>query len=132
MTVINTVSNAAGRNIDIKTPAIFLCETLADIAKIQGEDLCIQHIKSQLHISFRSMVRNLLEKKIKDADGNDTEDFVNDDAAIQAMDFTDWKPVLRVVKSAEEKALEALGNLDPAVREAVLANFAASKAKKKD
>jgi hypothetical protein len=124
MSTITTVSNAAGREIEIATPEIFLAETLADIAKIQGEDLCIQHIKSQLHISFRSMVRGLLEKKVKDAEGKDTEDFVNSDEAIQALELSGWKPVLRVTKTAEEKALEALGNLDPAVREMVLENFA--------
>jgi len=129
MSIIKTVSNAAGRNIELEIPAILLTETLADIAKIQGEDLCVQHIKSQLAISFRSMVRGLLEKKIKDGDGKDTEDEANDDASILAMDFSNWFPTLRVIKSPEEKALEALGALDPAVREAVLANFAAAKKK---
>jgi len=129
MPTIKTVSNAAGRTIETEVPAIFLAETLADIAKIQGEDLCVQHIKSQLAISLRSMIRGLLEKKVKDADGKDTEDDANDDAAILAMDFTTWCPTLRVTKTPEEKALEALGALDPAVREAVLANFAAAKKK---
>jgi len=123
MPTIKTVSNAAGRTIEIEMPAIFLAETLADIAKIQGEDLCVQHIKSQLSISFRSMVRGLLEKK------DDNEEAVNSDEAILAMDFADWCPSLRVTKTAEEKALEALGNLPDDVRAAVLANFA--KAKKK-
>ena len=129
MSIIKTVSNAAGRTIEIESPAIFAAETLADIAKIQGEDLCVQHIKSQLAISFRSMVRGLLEKKNKDAAGVDTEDDTNPDEAILVMDFTNWCPSLRVTKTAEEKALEALGNLPDDVRAAVLANFA--KAKKK-
>ena len=129
MPTIKTVSNAANRTIEIETPAIFLAETLADVAKIQGEDLCLQHIKSQLAISFRSMVRGLLEKKNKDAEGNDTVDDANADEAILAMDFTGWCPTLRVTKTAEEKALEALGALPDDVRAAVLANFA--KAKKK-
>jgi len=127
MPTIKTVSNAAGRTIETEVPAIFLAETLADIAKIQGEDLCVQHIKSQLAISFRSMIRGLLEKKVKDAEGKDTEDDANDDVTILAVDFTTWCPTLRVTKTPEEKALEALGALDPAVREAVLANFAAAK-----
>lgn len=127
MTIIKTVSNAAGREIELEAPAIFAAETLADIAKIQGEDLCVQHIKSQLHISYRSMVRVLLEKKIKDAEGKDTEDEAYDDDAIAQMDFTAWCPTLRVTKTPEEKALEALGALDPAIRDAVLANFAKAK-----
>ncbi len=129
MSTIKTVSNAAGRNIELKTPAIFLAETLADIAKIQGEDLCVQHIKAQLAISFRSMVRGLLEKKVKDAEGKDTEDDANDDARILAMDFSNWCPVLRVTKTPEEKALEALGALPDDVRAAVLAEFAKKKKK---
>ncbi|MCP4607712.1 MAG: hypothetical protein GY845_03205 [Planctomycetes bacterium] len=127
MPTIKTVSNAAGRTIEIETPAIFLAETLADIAKIQGEDLCIQHIKAQLAVSFRSMVRGLLEKKVKDADGKDTEDDVNDDEKILSMDFTGWCPTLRVVQTPEEKALKALGNLPDDVRAAVLASFEAKK-----
>jgi hypothetical protein len=127
MSKINTVSNAAGRNIDVEEPVIFVAETLADIAKIQGEELCVQQIKAQLKISFRSMIRGYLEKKIKNDEGNDTEDFIYDDAAIAAMDFTTWCPILRVTKTAEEKALEALGNLPDDVRAAVLASFAAKK-----
>ena len=129
MPTIKTVSNAANRTIEIETPAIMLAETLADIAKIQGEDLCVQQIKSQLAISFRSMVRGLMEKKVKDAEGKDTEDEANSNESILATDFTAWCPILRVTKTPEEKALEALGNLPDDVRAAVLANFA--KAKKK-
>jgi DNA-directed RNA polymerase specialized sigma24 family protein len=40
-----------------------------------------------------------------------------------AEDYSDWKPSLRVVKTPEERAKEALGNLPPEVREAVLAQF---------
>jgi hypothetical protein len=129
MPIIKTVSNAAGRTIELEAPTIFAAETLTDIAKIQGEDLCVQHIKAQLAISFRSMVRGLLEKKNKDAAGIDTEDDTNPDEAILTMDFTTWCPSLRVTKTAEEKALEALGNLPDDVRAAVLANFAKSKKK---
>lgn len=124
MPTIKTVSNAAQRTIETEVPAIFLAETLADIAKIQGEDLCIQHIKAQLAVSFRSMIRGMLEKK------DDNSDFVNTEEAILAMDFAGWCPTLRVTKTPEEKALEALGALPDDVRAAVLANFAAAKKKK--
>ena len=130
MSIIKTVSNAAGREIEIEAPAIFAAETLADIAKIQGEDLCVQQIKSQLAISFRSTMRGLLEKKVKDAEGKDTDVDANSDEAITAMDFTNWCPTLRVTKSAEDKALEALGALPDDVRAAVLASFNAAKKKK--
>ncbi len=127
MPTIKTVSNAAGRDIEVEIPAIFLAETLAEIAKIQGEALCIQQINSQLAVSFRAMVRGLLEKKVKDADGKNTDEDLHDDEAILAMDFTSWCPTLRVTKSAEDKALEALGNLPDDVRASILASFAAKK-----
>ena len=124
MATIKTVSNAAGRTIEVEMPAIFHAETLADIAKIQGEDLCIQHIKAQLSISFRSVIRNLLEKK------DDNDEFIHSDETISSMPFTDWCPTLRVTKSLEDKALDALGALDPEVRKLVLATFDAEKAAK--
>ncbi len=129
MPTIKTVSNSAGRNIEIETPKIFLAETLADLAKIQTEELCIQQIKAQLHISFRSMVRGLLEKKVKNEEGKDTDVDANDDAKILSMDLSEWKPVLRITKTAEEKALEALGDLPDDVRAAVLASFAKNQKK---
>jgi hypothetical protein len=117
MAMIKVVSNAAGREITVTEPAVLGLSTLAELAEALGEDLVINQVKNQLKVSFRAVVRRKLEEK------DDNEEFVNSDDALTAEDFSDWKPTLRVTKSPEEKAMEALGNLPPEIREAVLANF---------
>jgi DNA-directed RNA polymerase specialized sigma24 family protein len=83
-----------------------------------GEDLVVAQVKAQLKVSFRAVVRRKLEEK------DDNEESVNTDEAILAEDFSDWKPTLRITKTAEEKAKEALGNLSPEERDALLAMYA--------
>ena len=117
MSKIKIVSNAAGREITVDEPTVLGLSTLAELAEALGEDLVVNQVKNQLKVSFRAVVRRKLEEK------DDNEDFVNDDESLIAEDFSDWKPTLRITKTPEEKALEALGNLPPEVREAVLANF---------
>lgn len=117
MAMIKVVSNSAGREVTVKEPDVLGIDSLAELAEALGEDLCVNQIKNQLKVSFRAIIRRKLEEK------DDNEEFVNSDDAIVAEDFSDWKPTLRVTKTPEEKALEALGNLPPEVREAVLANF---------
>ena len=117
MGMIKVVSNAAGREINVNEPNVLELTSLAELAEALGEDLCINQIKNQLKVSFRAVVRRKLEEK------DDNEEFVNSDEALKAEDFSDWKPVLRVTKTPEEKAMEALGALPPEVREAVLANY---------
>lgn len=115
--MIKVVSNAAGREIGVEEPEVLGLSDLSELAEALGEDLCVNQIRNQLKVSFRAVVRRKLEEK------DDNEDFVNSDEAILEDDFSDWKPTLRVTKTPEEKAMEALGNLPPEVREAVLANF---------
>jgi len=117
MAMIKVVSNPAKRDITVAEPTVLELTTLAELAESLGEDLCINQIKAQLKVSFRAVVRRKLEEK------DDNEEFVNSDDVIISEDFSEWKPVYRVTKTAEEKALEALGNLPPEVREAILANF---------
>jgi len=117
MSMIKVVSNAASREITVEEPVVLGITALADMAESLGEDLAINMIRNQLKISFRAVVRRKLEEK------DDNEDFVNADEALLAEDFSDWKPTLRITKTPEEKAMEALGSLPPEVREAVLANF---------
>lgn len=117
MAKIKIVSNAANREITLDEPDVLQLNSLAELAEAQGEDLCVNQIRNQNKVSFRAMVRRKLEEK------DDNDEFSNSDEAILAEDFSDWKAVLRVTKTPEEKAMEALGNLPPEVREAVLANF---------
>lgn len=117
MSSIKIVSNAANREIVVDEPAVLTMTSLDELAQALGEDLCVQQIKAQLKVSFRAVVRRKLEEK------DDNEEFSNTDEAILAEDFSDWKPSLRVTKTPEEKAMEALGNLPPEVREAVLAQY---------
>ena len=117
MAMIKVVSNAAGRSISVKDPEVLSLITLAELAGVLGEDLVVNMIKNQLKVSFRAVVRRKLEEK------DDNEDFINSDEVLAAEDFSDWKPTLRITKTPEERAVEALGNLSPEIREAVLANF---------
>ena len=117
MSMIKVVSNQAGREITVTEPAVMGVSTIEEMVEALGEDLVVNQVKNQLKVSFRAVVRRKLEEK------DDNDEFTNSDDAILAEDFSDWKPVLRITKTAEEKALEALGNLSPEVREAVLANF---------
>ena len=117
MGMIKVVSKQKGREITVTEPEVLGLTSLADMAESLGEDLVVNMVKNQLKVSFRAIVRRKLEEQ------DDNEEFINDDEAMMAMDFSDWKPSLRITKTPEEKALEALGNLPPEVREAVLANF---------
>ena len=117
MAMIKVVSNAAGRSISVEDPDVLNLITLTDLAEALGEDLVVNMVKNQLKVSFRAVVRRKLEEK------DDNEDFINSDEVLAAEDFSDWKPTLRITKTPEEKAVEALGNLPPEIREAVLANF---------
>jgi len=117
MPMIKVVSNQAAREITVSEPIIMGCSTVEELVEALGEDLVVNQVKNQLKVSFRAVVRRKLEEK------DDNGEFSNSDEAIIAEDFSDWKPTLRITKTAEEKAMEALGNLPPEVREAVLAQF---------
>lgn len=117
MSKIKVVSNAAAREVTVNEPNVLNISTLAEFAEALGEDLCNNMIKNQLKVSFRAVIRRKLEEK------DDNGEFVNSDDMIIAEDNSDWKPSLRITKTPEEKAMEALGNLPPERRAAVLANF---------
>ena len=117
MSMIKVVSNQASREITVTEPAVLNLNTIEEIVKSLGEDLTVNMVKNQLKVSFRAVVRRKLEEQ------DDNKEFSNTDEAILAEDFSDWKPTLRITKTAEEKAMEALGNLPPEVRDAVLAQF---------
>ena len=117
MSMIKVVSNQVNRDVVVEEPAVLMLTTLSEMAESLGEDLAVNMIKNQLKVSFRAIVRRKLEEK------DDNGEFVNTDDAILAEDFSDWKPTLRITKTPEEKAMEALGNLPPEVRDAVLAQF---------
>jgi len=117
MSQIKVVSKQKGREIVVDEPAVLGITDVATLVESLGEDLVVNMVKNQLKVSFRAVIRRKLEEV------DDNEEFVNEDEALAAEDFSDWKPTLRITKTAEEKALEALGNLPPEVREAVLANF---------
>ena len=119
MPTIETNSNKAERKIVTEMPKILQADTLAELVEIQGEDLCVQQIKGQLTISFRSMIRTKLEAE--NEDGNPT---YSDDDIKNLEGLADWKPEVRVRKSNEEKAKDILGALSPEERAAVLAAYA--------
>ena len=117
MSIIKVVSNQANREIIVTEPAVLNIDTVEEMVQSLGDDLVLNMIKNQLKVSFRAVVRRKLEER------DDNGEFSNADNAILAEDFSDWKPTLRITKTPEEKALEALGNLSPEVRDAILAQF---------
>jgi NACalpha-BTF3-like transcription factor len=117
MSSIKVVSNAAQREITLEEPKVLTLSTADELIEALGEDLVVQQVKAQLKVAFRAVIR----RKLEEVDDND-EPAVTDEALL-ADDFSDWKPTLRITKTPEEKAREALGNLPPEVREAVLAQF---------
>ena len=117
MSMIKVVSKQKNREITVDEPVVLGSTDVATLVESLGEELVVNMVKNQLKVSFRAVIR----RKLEEVDDND--EFTNVDEAILAEDHSDWKPSLRITKTAEEKALEALGNLPPEVREAVLANF---------
>jgi len=117
MPMIKIVSNQAGRELTVDEPTVLGLLAVEELVGSLGEELVVNMVRNQLKVSFRAVVR----RKMEETDDND--ETVNSDEMLAAEDFSDWKPTLRITKTAEEKALEALGNLPPEIREAVLANF---------
>lgn len=114
---IKVVSNAAKREITLEEPAVLTMSSVEELVQALGEDLVVQQVKAQLKVSFRAVIR----RKLEEVDDNDEPSMSNE--ALLAEDYSDWKPSLRITKTPEEKAKEALGNLPPEVREQILAQF---------
>ncbi len=117
MSMIKVVSNAAGREVSVQEPLVLGMTSVEELVEALGADLVVAQVKAQLKVAFRAVVRRKLEEK------DDNEEFVAEVDTLAEEDYSDWKPTLRITKTPEEKALEALGNLPPELREAVLANF---------
>jgi spore cortex formation protein SpoVR/YcgB (stage V sporulation) len=115
--MIKVVSKPSGRDISVEEPAILCMTTVEEFVEAIGADHVVKLVNAQLKVSFRAVIR----RKLEEVDDNDEP--VNSDDAITSEDFSDWQPTLRITKTAEEKAMEALGNLPPEVREQILANF---------
>lgn len=109
------------RSIDFPILKILETETLKEMAETLGEDYIVHQTKAQIKIQWRSRMRAMMEKR----DDNGEYEYT-DEALIEAHDVN-WIPELRVNKTPEEKALEALGALDPATRAAVLAQIKKTK-----
>lgn len=117
MSMIKVVSTKVSRDITVPEPTVLTLTSVEELVEALGADLVVNLVKNGLKVSFRAVVR----RKMEETDDND--EVVNSDEAIMAEDFSGWKPTLRVTKTPEEKAMEALGGLTPEMREMVLANF---------
>ena len=104
------------RSLDFPTPKVILAETIEELVKLLGADYCLHQLKNQMKVSWRAKMRTAMEKK----DDNGEYEF-SDDAIRNKVYDVNWQPELRITKTAEEKAAEALGALDPEVRKAILA-----------
>jgi len=114
---ITTKDNKSGREITIKAPTIFQCDSLADRVELMGEDLACKSIDDQNMVKFRAHIRGKL------AAMNEQGDPTYSDDDILATDYTDWIPEVRTRMTAEERAMKALSALPPEVAAAVLANY---------
>lgn len=114
-----TNAEEAKRSITLELPKVMETETLADLVALVGEDFVLNKVKGQMIIMLRSIVRGKLTAK--DAEGN----FINSDTDIQKAWDVDWIPELRVQKTAEEKALDAMQGLTPEQMAAVIAQYEA-------
>ncbi len=114
---ITTKSTKANREVTVVAPTVLTLSTIKELVDSLGEDLAIAKIKAQLTIDFRSAQRTLIEST------DDNNDPTHSDEAIAAMDFSDWKPELRVRQSPEEKAAKLLSTLSPdQIRAAIAAS----------
>lgn len=91
------------RSLDFPAPTVFAHEKLADMAKAVGEDYILHQVKNQMKIAWRSKMRTAMEKK----DDNGDYEF-NDAAMLEEVYDAAWTPELRVTKSPEERAMDAL------------------------
>lgn len=106
------------RVIEFQIPKVLLFESLSDLAKELGEDYLVHQIKNQMRITWRAKMRTAMEKK------DDNGDYVyTDDQIMEKVYDQAWVPELRITKTPEEKALEALGALDPETRKLVIASM---------
>jgi len=131
MTDFITNAEKVDRSITLALPNVMETETLADLVALVTEDLCLNKTKGALIIMLRSLVRGKLEAKVKDADGKETDEFVNSDKDILKAWDVNWIPELRVQKSAEEKALDTLQGLSPEEMQAVMEKYNAQQKKAK-
>ncbi len=97
-------SKKTGREVTIEAPKVLLCESLEQRVELLGTDLVCKKTDDQIKIDLRSHVRSKLESE---TDG----EFNNSDEDILALDLSNWKPELRVRKTAEETAADAMGGL---------------------
>ena len=102
------------RSITLDKPEVLKMSTLQELSEFLTEDFCVSEIKAQLKIKFRSLIRS---KLASETDG----EYTNTDEDIKELDFSDWKPEAKTRMSASEKAMAALGKLDPEQLAAVLA-----------
>lgn len=112
------VSGPAKRNafIDTVTPDVLKMDKLADLVEALGEEMVVNKVQSQLIIDFRSQVRGKMESY--DAEN---EVYRYDLDEVENADYTDWKPELRQRKTAEDKAKELFGKMNPDQIKAALA-----------
>lgn len=131
MTDFITNAEKVNRSITLALPGVMETETLADLVALVGEDFCLHNVKGQMIIKLRSLLRGKLEAKVKDADGKETDDFLNSDKDITKAWDVNWIPELRIQKTAEEKALDTLQGLSPEEMQAVMEKYAAQQAEAK-
>ena len=113
-----TNADKVNRSITLPEPEVLQCDSLKKLVSMVGEDLVKHQTEAQIRIKARSLIRNKLEATKEDGSPAYTDNQITKEWDVE------WVPELRIQKTPEEKAMEALGALDPETRKAVLAAMA--------
>jgi len=114
MSTITVNANKVSRSINVNQPACIEAKNLQEVSELLDEDVLYKLVHNGLKVAFRSIIRTKLESL------TDDEPTYSDEEILE-LDFSDWVPEARTRMSAEEKAMKALGSLDPEQLAAVLA-----------
>lgn len=103
-------------NVNMNMP-----ETIEEAIDLWGADVVLYQAKSAITVAAQAMARRLKAEKVKDEDGNDTDQPKYDDAGIQAQFDADFKPTAGAVrKSKSERVLETAKGMTPEERAALI------------
>ena len=120
-----TVTSTFERSLDLPTPKIFMHETIESLVSVLGGDYCLHTLNNGMKVSWRAKMRNAMEKR------DDNGEFENADEIMISLADPSWQPELRMTKTNEEKAEEALLALAPEKLEAMMLRYKEIMKKKK-
>ena len=117
-------SDPEHRSIETPAPTCLRAEDLGTLVESLGEEMVFDYAMRQLIISYRSMIRGLLEARDDNGEVKHSDEyFASDDFTAQN---SEWTPTVRVQKSPVDKVADALKALDPEQAAQILAQVQAN------